>query len=177
MTKTKAVTYASLVAILLLYGWFRLRRHDNASDHSISSVVLPTTDREKLIVDEHTHTITIVSRTVVGKTQSKKEFLPPHASFEVKNDGTVKVQTRAYGTEISPSVGFGIGTDVTLRAAGNVGLLYAWRIEAGLGVASGSRLSSARFLASIGYNVYDNVMVSAYVDNQKSIGALLTIKL
>lgn len=167
-----AICALLLVCIL----WVRLHRRDSRIDTTINSIVLPPQDAEKLIINEHTHSIIDITRRINGTTQTKKSFLGPNTSVEIFAHGGTKVTTRSWGTEVSPSIGVLYGSDTTLRAAGSLGLLYRQRFEFGIGLGMASHINEARALVDLQYNAYDNIMAGLFIDNHKSVGVIATLK-
>lgn len=176
MTKTKAVIYAILFALVLAVLWFVRHRADKHIDVAVSSPTLAPSDREKLIINQHTHTLTEVTRDAKGNVKIKKEYLPSTANVEEHNDGSIQVSGRKWGTEISPSAGVLYGSDFTLRAAGTLGLFYCQRFDIGIGVGMASHINSARALVAIQYNFYGSMLVGAYVDNHRDAGVLCSLR-
>lgn len=176
MTKTKVALYGLALLVVAVILWFHSRSGDRRVDSSIVSVQLPANDQEKLIVNEHTHTITEVTRNAQGKVETKKVYLPPVADVEESNGGSIRVTGRIWGTELSPSAGILYGSDLQLRGALSLGVLYFARFELGLGGAMGASTSSARLIATLQYNVYNNIMLGAYVDNHNDAGVIATLK-
>jgi hypothetical protein len=174
----RASKYGIVLLIVGICGWFIMRHRDRRVDSAISSATLPLNVQEKVIVNQHTHTLTEVTRNEkTGKTEIKKEWLPPTAAIDIFSSGkAAKAQTRKFGTEISPSVGVIYGTDTTMRGEVSLGLLYFERWELGLGLGMGSQFSSARAIANVTYNAYDNILVGIYGDNHRSVGVIVGLR-
>jgi hypothetical protein len=164
--------FAILAAILILIlGWKELYRHDKVKTASIVSTVLPSDDEAKVIVNPAKHTVTVVT-----SGGSRTSYLPPHATaFEVSKAGAVKIDEQAYGTEISPFIGFAFSD--TGRLALGVNLLFVHRWELGLSVfptVSGS--FSARVGPVVSYNVWSNTSLFVGVTDKLSPVGGLSVK-
>jgi hypothetical protein len=176
--KARTIFYATALAVCFLIFWFTRLHHDTQVDKQTASTTLGPNDQTKIIIDQKHHTITRVDLQKDGSESVKKSYLNPHGPVSVaeeKSGNTIIVQ-RTWGTEINPAVGLVYGSDFTLRAAGSLQLFYIQRWEAGLGVAMGSQLSSTRAFASVSYNVYNNILVGAYLDNHRDAGVICSIR-
>jgi len=95
--------------------WSFRHHSDVNTDGKNVSTTLPSDDTEKVVINEHTHTITEITRNEKGQTEIKKSFLPPTAAVEYKKDGSVNISKRSWGTELVPTVGIAYGSDLTPR--------------------------------------------------------------
>lgn len=192
MTKTKGVLYVAIIAVLFVLGYLGRRQHDTRVDAQVSSHTLPEADKAKYIIDEAHHELVEVtegesdtsdsgSGQISAPRRTVRErtiYLPPHASIEIRKDGTVAVTARAWGTEIRPFVGMAVDTD--RRAAAQVGLdlLYWHRWEAGIAgsfALYGGR--DVRIVGSVGYNIWSNTSIYVGVDNHKAVSVGVALKL
>lgn len=174
--KAKLILYTVGFAALLVWLWLQRRKADTKTDKAIVSVVLPPQDEEKLVINQHTHTITEIKRNEKGQEEIKKSFLPPTASVELTKSGKLNVSARRWGTEMVPAIGIAYGSDFTLRAAGTLQLFYVQRWEVGAGMLLASHIAGCRADANVTYNIYDNVLVGGYVDNHRDAGIIAALK-
>lgn len=172
----RRILYVSIALSVLFLAWIYLRMHNLRTDRATSSIVLRKDDREKVILNQHTHTITEVTRNAQGKTEIKREFFPNGAAIEESKSGTITVTGRKWGTEISPALGILYGSDFSLRGVGTLGLLYYTRLEFGVGLSMGTRIDTARPVVDVTYNCYDSIIVGAYVDNHRDAGVITGLK-
>lgn len=91
------------IVFLILGSVFLLGRCGRrpTDSKSILPTVLPSQDKEVISVNENRHTITVT--TAKGTTQQYSR----NPSVEIRKDGTVKVDTHVWGTEIRPFLGAG----------------------------------------------------------------------
>lgn len=179
MSKTKAVIYGSIIALVCIALWFIRRPHDGRVDRGISSSTLPPQDKEKLIVDPRHHTIEILNRKPNGETQIQKKYLNPRGptAIEEKQDGTIIVTQRTYGTELGVFAGVAMGSDVQPRAALGLSLFYIHSFDLGMGFLSTSDVGhESRAMLEASYNFIDNLSIGVYVDNHKDAGVLATVR-
>lgn len=181
MTKTKGVLYGLGIMGSLLLGWLVLRRHDNVQTANTVSQTLPASDKAKVVIDEKRHTISTTTRSVDkgtgSQTRTITEFLSPAASIETKPDGTVVVTSRSWGTETAPWVGVSFDTEISARASAGLNLFYIQRWETGCGLsAEFTNAKSVRVFVSESYNVYDNILVTATIDNHKTVSVGVALK-
>ena len=172
MTNTRKVIYASILTGLLVYGWRARHKADRRADEQISSQSLPLQDSGKVIVDEQRHTITTVvahsgrpGSNASSQPIRRTVYLPPHAAVEIKKDGSIKVDARTWGTEVSPWLGFAYSDRA--RVALGLDLLYWHRWE--LGPFVGFTISgpfSARIGAKVSFNVWSNTSLYVGIDNR-----------
>ncbi len=106
----------------------------------------------------------------------RKLRLAPQASIEIRKDGTVRITSRTYGSEISPFIGLGIDAQARGRGALGVNLFYWQRYEFGGGLTVGAGASAPiRAFVHASYNVWNNTHMSAGVDNHKTPFAMLSV--
>lgn len=182
MSKLKGVLYGLGIIVGACIGWFLLHRTDVQKDRQVTAQTLPAGDKAKVIVDERRHTFTTLTRTQTatgasGTVSTVTKFLSSGASIETKPDGTVVVTSRSWGTETSPWVGVSFDTELSARANAGLNLFYIQRWETGCGLsAEFTNAKTVRVFASESYNVYDNILVTATVDNHKAVGIGVALK-
>lgn len=179
MSKTRGVIYGSIIALVGLTLWFIRRHIDARVDRSITSKILPAADKEKLIIDPRHHTIEVLNRKSNGDTQIQRKYLNPRGptAIEEKQDGSIVVTQRAYGTELSVFAGVGMGTDVQPRAAVGLNLYYVHSFDFGMGfLATSDVVHDSRAMVEASYNFIDNLSIGVYVDNRKDAGVLATVR-
>lgn len=171
--------YAALavVCVWLVFLWRGCRKHDRAVDTQIKSTTLAPTESAKVIVDPRRHTVTTVTRTADGRTDTRATYLPPSgASISVGKNGSVLVTTRSWGTEISPFVGVALGSDIRGRASLGLNLFYVQRWEMGGGLLLNTDIRDTRLFAHVSYNVYGNYYVSVGADNRRTAHLMAGLK-
>lgn len=157
---TKKGAFYAAISILCLGGlWYLRHRTDRKADKQISSQALPKKDNAEFIIDETHHKITTVSRQPngsggPGSIVQRSSYLPPHAKVEIGNDGSIKVDARIWGTELSPQFGFAYSDKA--RAFLGLSVLYYNRLELVPFVAIGISHIDGRIGAALAYNVYSN---------------------
>lgn len=161
-----------VVLLLAIYGYIQ-HKIDQNKDRSIISTVLKPNEREKLIINEKNHTITTITRD-----GTKVQPIGPKSSITVGDDGKITIQTRTFGTELSPFIGVGFDSGITGRAALGLNGFYWRQFELGCGISdSFTNVKDARLFVQGSYNFYGNMAIGITVDNHKTIGALLSVRL
>lgn len=177
MSKIRGAIYAVTIIGLLAFLWAQRRKHDSAVTAQIKSVALPVNDQAKVIVDPEHHTITVVKRGAGNKVDTTTTFLPSRgASIDLRKDGSVLVTAPKWGTEINPFVGGAFGSDIRLRAALGLNLLYVQRWELGGGLLLNTNIHDTRVFVHVSYNVYANYYVAGGVDNQRTFHLMAGLK-
>jgi len=178
MTKLRGALYVAIIAVLLILGYKWRHKHDAAIDTKVTSQVLPKEDKAKYIIDQKRHRITEIKVADNGHgTTERTSYLPDKASVEILKDGTVKVTSRSWGTEVSPFVGLGVGSDIRVKASLGINGFYFQRWEAGGGLSVNlSQPKDVRAFLHVSYNVYSNCILSIGVDNHKAVQALVGLK-
>lgn len=156
---------ASGLLIAFLYGRC-------AKPKSANPGVLPKDDTEQITVNPETHKLII---TRPGQ-KSITETLPDRTStFDVKQNGTVKISSKQFGFEEHPFIGYSVA-DIGRFMAGS-DMVYYKRLDLGLGLGFQKDLGSFVGLAKISYNAWSNISFGVSIDNQKHIGGILTVRL
>lgn len=133
--------------------------------------VLPSNDKEQIIVDPSRHRLTIVRP---DKTQVLT--LPDHPSvIDIHKDGSVYVTSPQFGFERRFFAGLQ-GSDAFRVAAGIDGV-YWKRLDVGVGVAGQIGSYTPIVFAQVSYNVYGNIRAALTYDNRRHIGGSLTVRL
>ncbi len=151
-------------------GWYLMQRQDTVTDQVILKPVLLEGQTAKVILNPKKHRATIVT------TEGVKEiFIGNHPSSVIVNDdGTVKVQTRKFGTELEPFVG--LGYDSKLRLFAGAGVFYWHRFDLNVALAlSPTSKPDLRFQALLSWNVYSNTHLFVGLDHRStpSVGFLV----
>jgi len=172
--------YRILVYVALFVGiglYWLMRKHDKHVDNNLTTTVLPPQDKQKIIVDPAHHTITTVTQGRCGVIV-KKEYLNPRGVTDVEETktGQTQIQQRTYGVENIVRVGVTYGSDLNIRAALGLDVLYWHGFDFGPAIFSGLSLKSTRLGGYLVYNAYDNVSVGPYIDNHHDFGVMLSVR-
>lgn len=179
MSKTKGVLYGLGIVAIALSGLYVSYRKDMRQDSSIVSQTLAPEDKAKYIVDEKRHTVETVTRAVgqdAGRDVIAKTFLAPNAAITVHKDGTVSVSQRVWGTELAPFVGTSFDSEFHFRGTLGVDWFYWQRFELGSGLSIRTSDLDLRVFVGVGYNVYDNILLTAAIDNHKAVSVGVALK-
>lgn len=175
----KGILYGLGIVAVLLLTWLLLHNINGKTDAAIVSQTLAPDDKAKVIVDTKRHTITTVTRSpdgVLEHTISVTKYLAPTASIEVKQDGTVVVTSRSFGTELSPWMGVSFDTEKHARITLGPNWFYWRRYELGSGLSIRTSDLDPRVFISASYNVYANTLLMVAVDNHKAVSLGLALK-
>lgn len=171
MTNLRKVSYA-LALILLSTLWWKLHRSNTRRDLAITAQTLGPADSAKIIVNPRTHSIVTVTRE-----GTKATFLPyGGASVEIGKSGTVKINTRSWGTEVRPFAGGAFGVDIRLRAAVGLDVFYLYRWEFGGGLLGSNDVRDTRLFMHVSYNVFDNWYLAIGADNRGTAHLMAGLK-
>lgn len=144
-----------------VFVWGRCGRRTTVPKTMLPTV-LPVKDKEQIIVDPFHHVIQIVTATGVKHTT-----LPDRPStIDILKDGSVKVTSPQFGTELRPfvGVGFNLRSGVIL---GGVDLLYWKKLDLGIGLSMNpSHIQDTAALIGVSYNLYSNTSISLGIDNR-----------
>lgn len=175
MTIKRGLIYAAILGALLT-GYWILHRHDRKVDQQIASTTLAPSEVAKVVLDPGKHMATLVTKRGVQESV-RTVYLPPHTSaISVNKDGSVKLETRTWGTERSFYLGGALGTDISPRAALGLNLLYVQRWELGGGLLANSQIKDTRIYLGITYNATDNLLVGLAIDNRKTAHLLAGLR-
>lgn len=177
MTLKRGAIYAIASALIICALWIVRHNHDAKTNEQIHSTVLPPEDQVKVIVDPKHHTLTTVTRSPGGKTETRSTFLPRSgASVELRKNGSVLVTAPKWGTEINGFVGCALGSDIRGRAALGLNLFYVQRWELGGGLLMSSDIHDTRVFAHVSYNAYGNIFIAGGIDNRKTAQLIAGLK-
>jgi len=134
--------------------------------------ILPKDDKEQIIVDPD-HNSLIIRRPM--KPDQHLTLPDRPSTFDIKNDGTVKVTSAQMGWEEHPFIG-GMISDQFRFAAGS-DLFFYKKLDLGLGIGINRFGGSFVGLAKVSYNVWSNTQISMTYDTGKHIGAMLSVRI
>jgi hypothetical protein len=146
------VLAAIVVLLVASYLWLKHRIHDIITP---PQVTLPKNDKEIVTYDENRHIISVTtSKGTVRKYSRNPEV-------EIRKDGTVKVDTHLWGTELRPFLGLGYSD--TGRAYVGCNILYIRQFDFGASFGWTSDANKAAFqpMLSIGWNFWSNTSLNA----------------
>ncbi len=179
--RLKGILYGlGIIAIIGAFIFQRLR-HDRKADAQTVSQTLPAQDKAEYIIDTPHHQLITVARKVdeYGRPEivSTKTFLAPHAKLEVRQDGSIVVTQRVWGTEFAPYMGETFDSELRIRTVLGVNGFFYRRWEVGGGLALRPEdIRDVRVFVSGGYNAYSNVLFTVGVDNHKAVSIGVAIK-
>lgn len=163
MPNKRQTTVLAALVFLVLFGWSRLRQMNKQSDAQLVAPVLKADEQEKIIVEPQLHQITVVKR---DGTQTLS--LPGNRPVAIVQDvgGKLTIQTRFWGTEIQPWIGFGFADEFGI--SGGLSVFYVGRFDFNVGV-TGILTDplSVRGIAGPSYNLYSNTSILAAMDTSK----------
>jgi hypothetical protein len=141
-----------LAALLLAaYLYLKHRIHDVMVPPQLS---LPKNDKETIVYNENRHEIGITTSSGTTWQYSR------NPEVEVRKDGTIKVDTHMWGTELRPFLG--IGYSDTGRVYVGIYLFYFRQFDAGasFGWTADNRKNAFQPMLSLSYNVWSNTSIN-----------------
>jgi hypothetical protein len=143
------VVIASLLRIM--YFWLEIHIHDVIVPHQMT---LPKNDKETIVYNENRHEIGITTPTGTKWRYSR------NPEVEIQKDGTVKVDTHLWGTELRPFLGLGYSD--TGRVYMGTDLLYFRQFDAAasFGWTADNRKPAFQPMLSLGWNFYSNTSLN-----------------
>jgi hypothetical protein len=152
--RSLAAIAAIIVLLLGAYLYLKHRIHDVLNPPHIA---LPANDKELITYDENRHRIIVV--TPKGTTTSYGR----DPSVEIRNDGTVKVNSHAYGFEMRPFLG--LGYQDTGRAYLGLDLFYLHSFDGYAAVGFGNTSHAfAKPVIGMAWNFYSNTSIAVGVN-------------
>ena len=173
----RSLKIISTVSVLLIgaYFWLKHRIHDIIVPPQMN---LPRNDKELISFDENKHIITVT--TPKGTVQKYSR----NPDVEIHKDGSIKVDSNAYGFEVRPFLGFGYSQ--TGRLYTGVDLLYIHQFDFGasFGWTADNRYNIFQPMLSVGYNFWSNTSLNLGVNpvpfllNEKpELGVFVSVRL
>lgn len=152
-----------IVVVLLAGGYFWLahRIHDIVVPPQIT---LPSNDKAVITYDENRHRIGQTTATGTIWQYSR------NPNVEIRKDGTVKVNTHTWGTELRPFLG--VGYSDTGRAYTGCYLFYFRQFDVGasFGWTADNRRPAFQPMLSISYNVWSNTSINVGINPLTATG-------
>lgn len=173
-----ALVVAVLAGVLVWVSGYRHGKTSATTDGPNPAAILPSNDKEQLIINPKTHQLIILQ----SGQKNKIETLPDRISkIDILKNGDVKVTAQQFGFESHPFIGIGLGQGVR----GYIGddLLYLKKVDLGLGVVtprlfvSNPDLTDIRAGVFASYNFWSNTRVTFGVDHTKKVNLLLSVRL
>lgn len=174
----KGIIYVTIAALLLAGVWYLLHKKNKKVDQQIAAPILTPTENAKIIIDQKHHTVTHVTRSSTGKTETRKSYLNPHGPVSIveRKDNTTVLIQRTWGTMVEPFAGFALGSDLRARVALGANVFYVQRWELGGGLVAGNDIRDTRLFAQVAYNVYGNCFVAVGVDHKQTAQLIAGLK-
>lgn len=173
----RSLKLIGVVVALLLggYFWLRHRIHDIIAPKQIT---LPKNDKAVITYDENRHR---VGTTTANGTTWQYSRNP---DIEIRKDGTVKVNTHMWGTELRPFLGLGYSD----TGRGYIGcyLFYFRQFDAGasFGWTADNRKPAFQPMLSLSWNFWSNTSlnvganpVSIVLHQKPEIAVFLSVRL
>lgn len=167
----KEITIIIISALLIGIGGCLLLKHAKKIDTSIKSTVLPTNDKEKIIINPDNHTI-----EVIKPGSDKKTYLPDHpVSITEDKNGNLTIQERTWGFEHNPYAGLGFSNG--FRAHVGVDWFYFHKFDSGIGLMTDCQhLNKTAADLNLSYNFYHNTSLAVSYSSSKMAGVFLKIR-
>lgn len=136
-----------------------------------AGAVLPSNDKEQILVDPVKHTLIIVK-----PTGNQTLSLPDRPSIiDIRKDGTVQVTSPQYGWEHMAFMG--IQASRYVRIAAGMDAFYFKKLDVGLGVATQVGEHPPIAFVQLAYNVWSNCRVGIEYGTDRLIGGTISVRL
>jgi hypothetical protein len=160
--------------LAMLLGVFLFGRYWHQGTKGLTnpttSAKLPAQDKEQIIVNPENHTLTIVT-----PTKTTIETLPDRKStIDIGKDDSVTIHAPQFGLEVRPFGG--VFYSNSLRWGAGIQGAYFKKLDLGLGIAGAARTDTVVF-AQLSYNVVGSLQLGLTYDNQKHVGAGITLRI
>ncbi len=169
--KLRYKIYLVLVVLGTTFGLGRCKRTSSPGPKLSAPTVLPSNDKEQIIVNPVKHQLILVR-----PAGNEVLTLPDRVStIDIHKDGTVSVTSPQFGVEHRLFGGAHVSN--TFRIAVGMDLLYYKRLDLGLGAASRIGISTPILFTQVSYNVWSNCRVGVAYGTDRFIGGTLTVRL
>lgn len=185
VSNLKKYAILALIVLLALFGFKACRKLQKKQDSDAKSTVLAPDQKEKITVDPIKHTITVTKKNADGSTTTTNTYLPdrPSQIIEDKN-GKITVVVHKFGTEVRPYLGVGGAIDGSARVHLGADLYYYKKLDLGTGLDFNagifkqiSNFNDTRLSINVSYNVYSNTSLAISVDNHKTVGMFIKVRI
>ena len=138
--------------VLVLGSVFALGRCGGRSTGPKATLpaVLPPNDKEVVSYNENRHTLTVM--TAKGTTTQYSR----NPEVEIRKDGTVKIDAKAWGFEARPFLGIGYSDTGRLYAGCNLFYVHSFDAAASFGWTANANKPAFQPMLSIGWNFWSN---------------------
>lgn len=166
-----ALAGALILVLLGLYLYLRVRYGKPANAHPAPVTILPSNDKEQILVDPVRHTLIVVKPT--GNTTLT---LPDHLStVDIRKDGTVQITSPQWGFEHRPFIGVHVSDH--FRVAAGLDGYYFKKLDIGGGAACRIGNYTPILFGQLSYNFYSNCRAAVSYGTNKYIGGTLTVRI
>lgn len=179
--------YAVLATLILLgvFGFKACTKLQKKQDKQASSNTLAPDQKEKVVVNPENHTIEVVTKNPDGTTTTQTTFLPDRPTQIIEdNNGKLKIVDHKFGVEKRPYIGVGGALDGTPRVHAGMDFWYYKKLDLGAGLdfnagvlSQVSKFDDTRLSVNASYNVWSNTSLALSVDNHKTVGVFLKVRL
>lgn len=164
----KAIALSVVTLLAFVFGYLK---HSPSGVVPSHATILPSNDKQQVLIDPIKHRITIV--TPQG---TKVTTLPDRPSvIDIRKDGTVAVNASQFGFETR--LFFGGQASEKLRMILGSDLFYFKHFDLGLGIGDTTGLSSPTGFVKVSYNVWSNLQAGLTYDTRRHIGVCLTVRI
>lgn len=175
----------ALILVMALFGYKSCVKIQKKQDSDAKNTVLTPDQKEKVVVDPGNHTIDIIKKNPDGTTTTTHTYLPDRPTDIVEdNNGKINVVSHKFGVEHRPYVGVGGSLDATGRVHAGMDLWYYKKLDLGTGVSFNtnvfrelSAFNDTRLDINASYNFYSNTSIAVSVDNHRTVGVFLKVRL
>lgn len=139
------------------------------------SAPLPENVAKRVVVDTARRRLSVVTPSSHGNREDNL-FLAPHATIDLKKDGTLSVNSPQFGFYASPFLAYGYANNPRLMAG--VNLLYFKYFDFGLFVSTGRNNSGLdnRLGLSVAWNVWRTVDLGLGYDTKQKTSVFIAVK-
>lgn len=166
------------IIAVVLFGTFIYLRHRIRDVVMPPQITLPKNDKELITYNENRHIITTTTAAGTTRTYSRSP------TMEVRKDGTVKVDSHAWGLEFSPILGIGYQDTRRIYLGVNGIYFHQFDLFSALGFPMNNQRVPLEPITGISWNFWRNTSLNIGVNpaniilrEKPELGFMLSVRL
>ena len=147
-----------LVVLGIVFGLGRCGRTLPGGTKPHVDAVLPKDDTELVTENENNHTVTITTAKGTATHYSRD------TKVEIQKNGTVKIDTDAWGVEAHPFLGVGYSDTARVYFGCNLFYIHSFDAAASFGLTANGSKPAFQPMLSVGWNFYSNTSLNVGIN-------------